>query len=55
MTGDDDVFAPMTVVNHECNFFGPAKSGISATIETFFFYEDTARIVSAHPREIQAL
>lgn len=55
MTGDDETFEPMTVVNHECNFFGPDKTGISATIETFFFYEDSARIVSTHRREIQAL
>lgn len=55
MTGDDEVFEPMTVVNHECNFFGPAKTGISVTIETFFFYQDTARIVSQRPRAIQVL
>lgn len=55
MTGDDEVFEPMSVVNHECNFFGPAKTGISVTIETFFFYPDSARIVSRQPRDIQVL
>ncbi len=55
MTGQDEVFAPMTVVNHECNFFAPGKTGLSATIETFLFYEDRARIASRLPRGIQVL
>ncbi|MEZ5776208.1 MAG: Xaa-Pro peptidase family protein [Hyphomicrobiaceae bacterium] len=48
-------FRPMTAVNHECNFFGPDKTGMSATIDTFLFYEDKAKIASKLPREIQVI
>lgn len=55
ISGPEDVFRPMTAVNHECNFFAPLKSGLSATIDTFLFYEDGAKILSHLPREIQVL
>jgi Xaa-Pro aminopeptidase len=55
MTGPEEQFLANTVVNHECNFFAPHASGISATIDTFFFYDDGARIVSSHPRELQVI
>jgi Xaa-Pro aminopeptidase len=55
MTGPQERFLPNTVVNHECNFFGPRGLGMSATIDTFFFHEEQARVVSAHPRGIQVL
>ncbi len=55
MTGPGEVFKANTVVNHECNFFSPRGLGISATIETFFFHDEDARIVSAHPRNLQVL
>ncbi len=55
MTGPNEVFEPMTVANHECNFFAPGKTGLSATIETFLFFGDHARIASNLPREMQAL
>ncbi len=50
-----EVFRPMTAVNHECNFFGPDKTGMSATIDTFLFYPDKAKIASKLPREIQVV
>lgn len=50
-----ETFLPMTAVNHECNFFGPAKSGMSATIDTFLFGEKKAKIASKLPREIQVV
>lgn len=55
MTGDDEVFKPMTAVNHECNFFGPGGSGMSATIETFLFHKDCAEIACKTPRDLQVL
>lgn len=48
-------FLPMTAVNHECNFFAPNKTGLSATIDTFLFGEKDARIVTTRPREIKVL
>lgn len=51
----EDVFKPMTAVNHECNFFAPGRTGMSATIDTFLFYDDGAKILSHLPREIQVL
>ena len=55
MTGPDENFEPMTVANHECNFFAPGKTGLSATIETFLFFEGQARIASNLPRQIGVL
>ena len=51
----DDRFKPMTVVNHECNFYGPQCSGMSATIDTIFFQEDHAKFACTFPRELEAL
>lgn len=48
-------FLPMTAVNHECNFFAPNKTGLSATIDTFLFGAKDARIVTTRPREIKVL
>ena len=50
-----DRFLPMTAVNHECNFFGPDRTGMSATIDTFLFHPDRAEIASRLPREIQVV
>lgn len=55
VTGEDEVFRPMTVVNHECNFYAPDSLGMSATIETFFFHEDRAEFACKTPRELQVL
>lgn len=55
MTGPDEVFHPMTVVNHECNFYAPDSLGMSATIETFFFREDRAEFACKSSRELQVL
>lgn len=55
MTGPDVVFKPMTVVNHECNFYAPDSLGMSATIETFFFHEDRAEFACKSPRGLQVL
>ncbi len=55
MSQEGEVFEPMTAANHECNFFAPRKTGLSATIETFLFFEDHARIASDLPREIEVL
>lgn len=55
MTGDGEVFKPMTAVNHECNFFGPGGSGMSATIETLLFHEGCAEIACKTPRDLQVL
>lgn len=55
MTGPDEVFQPMTVVNHECNFYAPDSLGMSATIETFMFHEDRAEFACKSPRELQVL
>ena len=52
---DGERFLPMTAVNHECNFFAPNKTGLSATIDTFLFAEKDARIVTTRPREIKVL
>ena len=51
----DEIFRPMTVVNHECNFFGPDASGMSATIDTIFFHEDRAEFPCTFPRDLEAL
>ncbi len=48
----DAVFAANTVVNHEAIFFGPPISGLTALIETLFFFEDRAEIACRFPREI---
>ena len=55
MTGPDEVFRPMTVVNHECNFYAPDSMGMSATIETLFFHEDSGEIACKTPRDLQVL
>lgn len=55
MTGEEEAFKPMTVVNHECNFYAPEGLGMSATIETFFFHEDRAEFACKTPRELQVL
>lgn len=55
ITRPGEVFEPMTVVNHECVFFGPRKSGLAFTIETIIFEQDKARIASRVPRELQVL
>jgi Xaa-Pro aminopeptidase len=55
MTGEGEVFHPMTVVNHECNFYAPDSLGMSATIETLFFHEDRAEFACETPRELQVL
>jgi Xaa-Pro aminopeptidase len=55
MTGEGEVFHPMTVVNHECNFHAPDSLGMSATIDTFFFHEDRAEFACQTPRELQVL
>lgn len=54
-TAPGDVFAPMTVVNHECNFFGPRGTGQSATIDTIIFERDQATFGSTIGREIQVI
>lgn len=53
--GKDDRFLPMTAVNHECNFYGPRSTGLSATIDTLLFDEDRAALASDFPRTLQAL
>jgi Xaa-Pro aminopeptidase len=50
-----EVFLAMTAVNHECNFFAPDKTGLSATIDTFLFGEREARIVTGRLRSIKVL
>ena len=55
MTGGGEIFQPMTVVNHECNFYAPDSLGMSATIETFFFHKDRAEFACKTPRELQVL
>jgi Xaa-Pro aminopeptidase len=55
ITKPGEIFEPMTVVNHECVFFGPQKSGLAFTIETLVFEQDKARIASRFPRELQVL
>ena len=52
---EDDRFRPMSAVNHECNFFGPRSTGLSATIDTILFHEDRAELASRFPRELEAL
>lgn len=54
-SGEDDVFHPMTAVNHECNFYGPNSTGMSATIDTIFFHEDRAEFACEFPRQLEAL
>lgn len=54
-TGEDDVFEPMTVVNHEANFYGPRGTGQSATIDAIIFEQDRASLCSHVPREIQVI
>lgn len=53
--GDDDVFRPMTAANHECNFYGPGATGLSATIDMMLFHEDRAVLASRMPRALEAL
>ena len=55
ITEEDEVFDPMTVINHECNFFAPDGLGISATIETIIFQEQDAVLASKIPRDIQVI
>ena len=50
-----DLFLPMSVVNHECNFFGPQATGLSTTIDTFFFHESSAEIATNFPRQLEGL
>ncbi|MDA9008859.1 Xaa-Pro peptidase family protein [Alphaproteobacteria bacterium] len=50
-----DCFKPSTVVNHECNFFGPRATGMSATIDTLFFHEKSAEIATTFPRTLEGL
>ena len=45
----------MTAVNHECNFFAPDGTGLSATIETFLFHEDRAEFACTTPRDLEVL
>ena len=52
---EEDVFEPMTAVNHECNFYAPDCLGMSAAIETFLFHEDRAEFACRTPRELQVL
>ena len=54
-TTADDVFEPMSVVNHECNFFGPRGTGQSATIDTIIFEEDVTALPSQLTRELQII
>jgi hypothetical protein len=51
----EDRFRPMTVANHECNFFGPRATGLSATIDTMLFHAETAALASRFPRRLEAL
>ena len=51
----EDTFLPMTVVNHECNFFGPRATGLSATIDTLFFHSESAEIATRFPRQLEGL
>ncbi len=55
MTKDTDIFEPMSVVNHECNFFAPNSAGLSATIETILFMENHANFACNTPRDLQVL
>jgi Xaa-Pro aminopeptidase len=55
ITQEGETFEPMTVVNHECVFFGPQKSGLAFTIETLIFDQQGARIASRIPRELRVL
>ncbi len=55
MAEETDIFEPMSVVNHECNFFAPNGAGLSATIETLLFLEDHAHFACSTPRELQVL
>lgn len=54
-TKPGDRFAPMTVINHECNFFGPRGTGLSATIDAIIFEKDTAYLTSQIDRHIQVI
>ncbi|MDH3377311.1 MAG: Xaa-Pro peptidase family protein [Gammaproteobacteria bacterium] len=55
MAKEDDIFEPMTVVNHECNFFAPNGTGLSATIETLIFQQDHAHFACTTSRDLQIL
>ena len=55
MTKETETFAPMSVVNHECNFFASNSAGLSATIETLLFHEDDAHFACSTPRQLQVL
>jgi len=55
MTKETEIFAPMSVVNHECNFFAPNSAGLSATIETLLFHADDAHFACSTPRQLQVL
>lgn len=55
LTNETDIFEPMSVVNHECNFFAPNGTGLSATIETLLFDENQAIFACNTPRDLQVL
>ncbi len=55
LTKETDIFEPMSVVNHECNFFAPNGTGLSATIETLLFDENQAIFACNTPRDLQVL
>jgi Xaa-Pro aminopeptidase len=55
MTKETEIFEPMSVVNHECNFFAPNSAGLSITIETILFQENHAHFACSTPRELQVL
>ncbi|MCU4652645.1 Xaa-Pro peptidase family protein [Roseibacterium sp. SDUM158016] len=54
-TKPGDVFEPMTVINHECNFYGPRGTGQSSTIEAIIFDTEAAEFCSRIGREIQVI
>jgi len=57
VTGDDSgrVFEPGTVVNYETQFFGPRLTGITYTICTLMFREESAGFPVQTPRELTVL
>jgi len=57
VTGDDSgrVFEPGTVVNYETQFFGPRLTGITYTICTLMFQEESAGFPVQTPRELTVL
>ncbi len=54
-TQPGDRFEPMTVINHECNFFGPRGTGQSATIDAIIFERTRASLCSTIGRELQII